>query len=391
MVTTPMRRLRIALVHPFSWPEVHRGGERYLHDLAWYLSRVGHDVHVITGTNGRPSVTTSDGITFHRYRHRTRVPGLGRPLNALETFGIVALSALARHRFDLAHTLTPTGAIGARLSGHRVVYTLLGHPTHEDFAERGDFSRQIFTVAVRSATAVTALSRAAAEQGSTVSGGRVDALYPGVRLDQFTPDLRPRTGPPVVLFPSDASEVRKGLDFTLAAVTSLLDKHPGLRLQLAGPGDHSWVTTAPAHHVKPGIGPALAVTDCLGVAELGGMPSRYRRASVTVLPSVNEAFGLVLAESLACGTPVVGSSAGGIPEIISDPRLGRTAPYGDVAALAKALDEALEMARDPATPPRCAEAARQWGWQESVGPAHERLYDALVAGPRRGLRGVPTP
>jgi glycosyltransferase involved in cell wall biosynthesis len=374
-----MRPLRIALVHPFSWPEVHRGGERYLHDLAWYLTGAGHEVHIITGTEGEPSVTITDGVTIHRYRHWTRAPGLGRPLSALETFGIVALAALARNRFDLAHALTPTGAIGARLTGHRVMYTLLGHPTRQDFTERGDFSRQLFTLAVRSATAATALSKAAARQGSAISRGRVHALYPGVRLDQFTPDLRPRSGAPIVLFPADASEVRKGLDFTLAAVTRLLERRPDLRLQLGGPGNPSWVTDAPAHDVTPSVARALAATDCLGVADLGGMPSRYRAASVTILPSVNEAFGLVLAESLACGTPVVGSAGGGIPEIISRPTVGRTAPYGDTAALAKALEEAIELSRDPATPSRCVEAATRWGWQEVVGPAHERFYEAVMS------------
>ena len=42
----------VALVHPYSWPEVKRGGERYLADIAWYLGEAGHTVDVITGTSG---------------------------------------------------------------------------------------------------------------------------------------------------------------------------------------------------------------------------------------------------------------------------------------------------------------------------------------------------
>ena len=42
----------------------------------------------------------------------------------------------------------------------------------------------------------------------------------------------------------------------------------------------------------------------------------YRSAWVSALPSHDEAFGLVLAEALACGTPVVGSNDGGVPELI---------------------------------------------------------------------------
>ena len=36
--------MRVALIHPFSWPDIRRGGERYLHDLAWYLTGQGHEV-----------------------------------------------------------------------------------------------------------------------------------------------------------------------------------------------------------------------------------------------------------------------------------------------------------------------------------------------------------
>jgi glycosyltransferase involved in cell wall biosynthesis len=131
----------------------------------------------------------------------------------------------------------------------------------------------------------------------------------------------------------------------------------------------------------------LAVTDVLGVGQLTDMPSRYRAATVTVLPSINEAFGLVLAESLACGTPAVGSAAGGIPEVLDDPLVGRTAPYGDVEALCDAIDEAIDLAAGDHGPSRCAAHARRWGWQEAVGPAHEQLYDEVLHHGRRREAG----
>jgi glycosyltransferase involved in cell wall biosynthesis len=122
----------------------------------------------------------------------------------------------------------------------------------------------------------------------------------------------------------------------------------------------------------------LAITDALGVGELAELPDRYRAASLTVLPSVNEAFGLVLAESLACGTPVVGHDTAGIPEVVDRCGIGRTVPVGDVSALATAFDEVIELSRDPAGPRRCADHARRWGWREMVGPAHEALYKRVL-------------
>jgi glycosyltransferase involved in cell wall biosynthesis len=387
-----MRRLRIALVHPFCWPEVRRGGERYLHDLAWYLAGAGHDVHIITGSDDATSVTVTDGVTIRRCRRRTRLPGLHRPFGVEDSFGLATLAALLRHRFDLAHALTPTAAVACRLTGHPVVYTVLGHPTEEWLRQRGERHLRAFVTAVRLASATTALSHSAAGPIERLTGRQVQVLPPGVRTDQFTPDLRPRTGPPRILFPADASQVQKGLDFALAAVARLLVRRPETRLLLAGPGDHSWAVADPGPH---GLGAeacrGLAVTDVLGVGQLTDMPSRYRAATVTVLPSINEAFGLVLAESLACGTPAVGSAACGIPEVLGDPLIGRTAPYGDVGALCGAMDEAIDLAAGHHAPSRCAVHARRWGWQEAVGAAHEQLYHEVLhnsrqraaSGPRR--------
>jgi phosphatidylinositol alpha-mannosyltransferase len=374
-----MRRLRIALVHPFCWPEVRRGGERYLHDLGWYLAGQGHEVHVITGTEASSSVSTQDGATFHRYRHRTRLPGLHRSLSREDAFGMIVSAALCRRRFDLVHVLTPTAAIAASGTAHKVVYTVLGHPTQQWMSQRGRRHSWAFAGAVRLASATTALSESAARQVRLLTGRGAHILPPGVRLDQFTADLAPRMGPPRILFPADASQVQKGLDLALAAAGLLLERRPGLRVQLAGPGDHSWVADEPGPH---GVGKAarrgMTVIDVLGVGELADLPGRYRAASVTVLPSVNEAFGLVLAESLACGTPVVGHDTAGIPEVVDSCGIGRTVPVGDVGALATALDDVIELSRDPAGPRRCAEHARRWGWRETVGPAHEALYARVL-------------
>jgi len=67
------------------------------------------------------------------------------------------------------------------------------------------------------------------------------------------------------------------------------------------------------------------------------LSAAYREARVTVLPSEYEAFGLVLLESLAAGTPVVASRVGGIPEVVEDGRAGLLVPPKSPAALAEAI------------------------------------------------------
>jgi glycosyltransferase involved in cell wall biosynthesis len=67
------------------------------------------------------------------------------------------------------------------------------------------------------------------------------------------------------------------------------------------------------------------------------MPEFWISKDVAVVPSLTEAFGLVALEALACGVPVVATTAGGLKEIVIDGECGLLVPPGDTAALARAL------------------------------------------------------
>ena len=70
-------------------------------------------------------------------------------------------------------------------------------------------------------------------------------------------------------------------------------------------------------------------------------PRYYAATDLTVVPSRYESFGLVAIESMACGTPVVASRAGGLAYTVEEGRNGLLVPYGDAPALTAALDRAL--------------------------------------------------
>ncbi len=374
---TTVTRLRIALIHPFSWPEVRRGGERYLADLAWYLVRAGHHVEIITGATTKTETWVRGGATLRRLRHlrSTRLARLG--FGEAETFGLRAFPTLLRRRFDLVHAFTPTAALAARLAGHRTLYTILGHPSAE-LVEALPRESKLIRAAVRRATIVAALSAASARAAELAFGRASEVLPPGVILDRFSLSTE-RPAPPRVLFPAFASNPEKGLGTLLAALALVLERMPDARLVLAGPGDPEWAFARLGQHADR----VRAATDVLGVGEVDELPARYRASTVTALPSTNEAFGLILLESLACGTPVVSGADGGMPEIVDRPEVGRTVPFGDVGALAHALEETIALARDPLTPGRCREHARRWDWVERVGPMHEGVYRRLArANPR---------
>jgi N-acetyl-alpha-D-glucosaminyl L-malate synthase BshA len=106
-------------------------------------------------------------------------------------------------------------------------------------------------------------------------------------------------------------------------------------------------------------------------------------ADIYLLPSEIESFGLSALEAMACGVPVIGSDAGGLPEVVSHGETGYVLPVGDIEGMA---GRALELLRDKALHTRMARAARQRVEQhfeaESIVTEYERVYERVLAGAR---------
>jgi phosphatidylinositol alpha-mannosyltransferase len=360
--------MRIAVLHPYSWPEVRRGGERYAHDLMWWLAGQGHDVDYVTTTAGRRSVeSVADGrIVRLPRRHPDWLARRG--VTPLDTFGPTVMPWLTRHRYDVVHAMVPTAAIAAAALGQRTVYTAIGHPAPLRAADRAKDLR-MFRRAIRAARVTTVLSESAAAATRDLTGAQPRVLPPGIRPDVFQPNLSPRQGGPTFLFAAAADDPRKRLPVLLDALTLLLDEISEARLVIGGPGE---LPTPIDRRVRAAI-------TTLGAGTADDVARRYRDATATVLPSVDEAFGLVLVESLACGTPVVAVRSGGPCEIVA-PGVGALATPDDPASLATAMAEVAGLAADPQTPARCVARAQQWSW-DVIGPAHLSAY--LAASSRR--------
>jgi glycosyltransferase involved in cell wall biosynthesis len=353
--------LRIALTHAHCWPEVRRGGERYLHELAGALRRRGHRVTIIAGAS-RWSLRREEGVRVLRIQRSTK----GGVLSAERRFGAEVVPILAAGRFDVVHSLGARDAAGAlaarRVSKHRTVYTCLGLPVGEFWAQRPDGTAHQRVVdetdvyGCLSRYAMTCLQNDFGREGALTPGG--------VRLDRFRPSER--TDTPTLLYSGALDEPRKGVSALLEALAIAAAREPQLRLWLTGSGD-------PTAMIEQAPAAARSRTEWLGTGSLDELSRRYASAWATVLPSKNEAFGLVLVESLASGTPIVAGDHASLPELI-EPSIGAKASPEDPQALADACLAAVELARDAATAERCRELARRHDWDEAVAPAIEALY-----------------
>ncbi len=174
----------------------------------------------------------------------------------------------------------------------------------------------------------------------------------------------------------------KGVDVLLDAMKLIHERDEPGRLQLVG-GGYFRSTRLMEQRLK-----AYADSLKLGtrVAFVGSRPQAevarlMARAAVVVLPSRMEAFGAVLAEALACGTPVVATRCGGPEDFVTD-EVGRLVPVGDPEALADALVEVLrDRARfDPQT--LRGYALDRFAWPRIV-DAWLDAYERALGRPRR--------
>jgi glycosyltransferase involved in cell wall biosynthesis len=129
----------------------------------------------------------------------------------------------------------------------------------------------------------------------------------------------------VVLFAADhIHNRRKGFSLLLEALQLI---SPSREIHLLSVGNGASPTDLPFPHSQLGY---LTSDDILSMF--------YSAGDCFVIPSLQEVFGLTALEAMACETPIVGFSTGGIPEMVRSGENGRLAPTGDVVALAREIE-----------------------------------------------------
>jgi glycosyltransferase involved in cell wall biosynthesis len=406
---------------------MHCGGQGvYLWYLARELARLGHETTVLVGPpwpDPMPFAREVQRIPNDRFwgkwfaRDRAAfVPrdhplGLLAPLRLWElgasrigffpepmAFSLRAFRELARRvragaRFDVVHDVQCLGwgLLGVRALGLPVVSTV-HHPLTVD--RRASFRRdrslreaigtvefhpvgmQAF-VASRLERVLTA-SRASArriERDFGVAPRRLRVLGNGLDTERFRPDPALAREPATLLCVGRASDPNKGIPVLVEALARLPER---VRLWLVDE-DH------PLHEgrrlaARLGVGDRLHVTGRLPLEEL---VARYRRATLVVVPSRYEGFGLPAVEAMACGTPVVATSAGALREVVETAGGGVLVPRDDPDALAKAIGALLEQpearARLGAQARARVEAAYAW---PRIAERTVEVYRELRAEPR---------
>ena len=150
--------------------------------------------------------------------------------------------------------------------------------------------------------------------------------------------------------------------------------------------------TIPSRLVMIGDGPDRSVAEAFcrdhhlreQVFFLGNVPNLEEvvgACDVFLLPSEAESFGMAALEAMASEVPVIGSRAGGLPEVVVEGEVGYLCEVGDVTAMA---DRGIEILGDEALRKRMGEAGRRLAVEKfdeaRIVPEYRRLYERVIAG-----------
>jgi len=215
----------------------------------------------------------------------------------------------------------------------------------------------------------------------------------GVPVDKYAPAVGAAKVPGRVLFIGRA-ERRKGLAVLVEAFARLRRRRPDATLVVAGANRRQVIDAVRAVQGAR-VGPAQAV-DLAGVEPLGWVDDAEKvrqlgEAQVVCAPSLTaESFGIVLAEAMAAGVPVVASDLPGYRAVLQNGACGRLVAPDRPQLLTDALDEVLG---DPLLRLRLAsaglEAAQRLSWSSVSDEILQAYEDAVTVGDRPGMHGLP--
>jgi len=428
-VTPPQRPLRICFV-------AYRGNMRcggqgvYLWFLTRELARLGHRVDVLVGPPYPDAMPFAHSVTHlpnerfwgrwfagkaEALLPRPRPLRIFEPINFYElaasrigflpeasAFSVRALRALAARmregvRYDLVHDVQCLGwgLLGMRALGLPVVSTV-HHPLSVD--RRASFARDtslreaigtatFYPVAMQAFVArrvarLFTSSTASADQivrDFGVDPARIRMVANGVDTELFSPDRRVHRNACEILCVGRAADPNKGVATLIDALPHL---PPSARLTLVDEDHPDHVARSRARDL--GCADRVEIT---GRVTTEALVALYRRAALVAVPSRYEGFGLPAAEAMACGTPVVASAAGALPEVVKTGGGGVLVSPDSPEALAAGIRELLE---HPAQREALGALGRKgiesaYGWPR-IAARTAAIYTEVVA----ARRGRPT-
>ncbi|HEX2312235.1 MAG TPA: glycosyltransferase family 4 protein [Thermomonospora sp.] len=374
--------MKVGIVCPYDW-DVPGGVKQHIQDLAEALIAAGHQVSVLTPAD--------DDTPLPHY-----VVAAGRavpvPYNgsvARLAFGFLSASRVRRWiregGFDVLHVHEPAapslGILACWAADGPIVGTF--HASYER-SRVVSVTAPILQSALEKITGRIAVSEAARKTLVEHLGGDAVLIPNGVATEKYAmaaplpgwpgrgDGAEPRPGGGTLGFLGRMDEPRKGLQVLLRAFEILARRRPELRLLVAGPGDADDVLAK----VPPDLRDRVVL---LGLVSDEDKIRAYHSVDVFVAPNLGgESFGIVLAEAMSAGAPILASDIEAFRRVLLDGRAGELFPVGDHEALAEAAAELLDdPARRKLLSAEARAAVRRYDWS-TVARDVVRVYETVA-------------
>ena len=332
------------------------------------------DAHIVTGNYpGAARRQDRGGIVFEHL-------GAARPYGwSRLSFGVQASRLLRSASYDAAivdfSSYTPILLPRGRPVG-LTVHHLSGPTAGGRWGGLGGSAVQAFERAsIRRARHISAVSAETLRQVRVLArpGTPLSIVSNGVADDLFELDRRPAD---FILYFGRLDIYHKGIDTLLEAYALLAREGTVPELRLAGRGKDAGRVAA--------LAAELGIADRVKV--IGAVPERERRdllagALLQVIPSRFEGFGMVAAEAMAAGVPVIAARAGALPEVLGED--GVLVPVDEPPALASAIQQLLKDGPGRATLAQRARAAAatRFRW-EGVAKNHLEFIESIATAGR---------
>jgi phosphatidyl-myo-inositol alpha-mannosyltransferase len=374
--------MKIAITHPFCWPYVRRGAERFMAELGGFLASRGHEVISISSKPG--SGITERNPAGARILHRQWwTPAMAKlRLQPAHGFLIPCLASINRLKPDLVQSLYYVDAWASEHAGsrHKTVYYVTGPPIPV-MQRRIPPDRWLLRRAIEDADELLVPSKFIQNLVETYYGRTARIMPVPIDAAAFARTKCASRSRAILLAVAAFDERRKGLRVLLRAFERLCRHRPDAILRISGTVSED-VRKQALELVPPKIRESVAF---LGTGCLEDLPILYSEASVTILPAIWESFSLVALESWASGTPVVAANHSALPELVDDDSIGvlfdpGTDPHEPNAddTLAEAIEKGLALGDLPGTAEKCRSRAARYSWSE-LGTSFERFYLDLLS------------
>lgn len=178
---------------------------------------------------------------------------------------------------------------------------------------------------------------------------RIKLVYNGIDTDTFKPRPDVARKPLRIMATASADAPLKGVRYLIQAYAKLLPRYPGLELLMVSkprPGGDTERLIA-----RLGLTERIQFVSGISTEQL---VRYYAEATLVVVPSIYEGFGLPAGEAMACGAPVVSTTGGALAEVVGD--AGVLVPTRDAGAIEHAVAGLLD---DPAARERHGSAGRE--------------------------------